>query len=226
MKKTLLALIFSTYSLFSFANNIDTSSEKALAIEKIDNITAYYMEELAKGKEETKRLDKIITELEKELIALEATKEIIQVRKDLIKELYVDLEETKDLYLLEFDSNGNIKQEIRDTLVAIKLSLNDDSKIVKIKLSNGKHLPLIKYKVKKNDTLKKILLHTYPDGYQPTWNEVAKRIDTLVKINKNVIKMNYIYPGQTIYIPLFKDNPTENDLKENLINQKKKEMKK
>ena len=30
--------------------------------------------------------------------------------------------------------------------------------------------------------------------------------------------MNHIYPGQTIYIPLFKDNPTETDVKENIIN--------
>ena len=67
-------------------------------------------------------------------------------------------------------------------------------------------------------------MNTYPKNYKPTWSEISARIKTLVKINKNVIKMNYIYPGQTIYIPLYKDNPDEAKVKENIIEQKKKKV--
>lgn len=206
-------------------NDINTEMNKAEALKKLDSITQFYMEELAKTEHESKKIDSIIAQLEIEIKNLNVSKEEIEVRKDLIKELYIDLEDTKNLYVLEFDKNGNIKNEIKEAALAIKMSLNDESKLVKVKLPNGKHLPLIKYVVKRDDTLKKILLHTYPQGYTPTWKEVSKRINTLVKINKNVIKMNYIYPGQVIYIPLFKDNPTQKDVKANLINQKIKKIK-
>jgi hypothetical protein len=219
MKKSLLVLgLITAFSTNVFADN---KTDKDIALEKLNNITNYYIEEIANNEKDEARLDKVIADLERDLENLKATSEQIEVRKNLIKELYVDLKDTKTLYLLEFDKNGDIKKEIRDAALAIKMSLNDDSKIVKVKLKNGKFLPLIKYKVKKNDTLKKILMNTYPKNYKPTWNEISARIKTLVKINKNVIKMNYIYPGQTIYIPLYKDNPDEAKVKENIIKQKK-----
>ena len=96
-----------------------------------------------------------------------------------------------------------LKKELQTTSDIIKERLGEDAKIVKVKLKNGSVLPLIKYKVQKNDTLKKILMKTYPYDYKPSWNKISKRIETLVKINKNVIKMNYIYPGQEIYVPIF-----------------------
>lgn len=222
MKKSLLVLgLITAFSTNVFADN---KTDKDIALEKLNNITNYYIEEIANNEKDEARLDKVISDLERDLENLKATSEQIEVRKNLIKELYVDLKDTKTLYLLEFDKNGDIKKEIRDAALAIKMSLNDDSKIVKVKLKNGKYLPLIKYKVKKNDTLKKILMNTYPKNYKPTWNEISARIKTLVKINKNVIKMNYIYPGQTIYIPLYKDNPDEAKVKENIIKQKKKKV--
>jgi hypothetical protein len=222
MKKSLLVLgLITAFSTNVFADN---KTDKDIALEKLNNITNYYIEEIANSEKDEARLDKVIADLERDLENLKATSEQIEVRKNLIKELYVDLKDTKTLYLLEFDKNGDIKKEIRDAALAIKMSLNDDSKIVKVKLKNGKFLPLIKYKVKKNDTLKKILMNTYPKNYKPTWNEISARIKTLVKINKNVIKMNYIYPGQTIYIPLYKDNPDEAKVKENIIKQKKKKV--
>lgn len=216
-KAVLLLLLLTTSSVYA-----STATDKELALEKINNITNHYIEQIAHSEREEEKLDKIILDLEKDLEDLKATSEQIEVRKTLIKELYVDLEDTKSLYLLEFDEKGDVKKEIRDAALAIKLSLNDDSKIVKVKLKNGKYLPLIKYKVKQNDTLKRILMNTYPKNYKPTWNEISKRIKTLVKINKNVIKMNYIYPGQTIYIPLYNDSPTREKLKENIVKQKKK----
>lgn len=222
MKKSLLVLgLITAFSTNVFADN---KTDKDIALEKLNNITNYYIEEIANSEKDEARLDKVIADLERDLENLKATSEQIEVRKNLIKELYVDLKDTKTLYLLEFDKNGDIKKEIRDAALAVKMSLNDDSKIVKVKLKNGKFLPLIKYKVKKNDTLKKILMNTYPKNYKPTWNEISARIKTLVKINKNVIKMNYIYPGQTIYIPLYKDNPDEEKVKENIIKQKKKKV--
>jgi len=222
MKKSLLVLgLITIFSANVFADN---KTDKDIALEKLNNITNYYIEEIANTEKDEARLNKIIADLERDLGDLKATSEQIEIRKNLIKELYVDLKDTKTLYLLEFDKNGDIKKEIREAALAIKMSLNDDSKIVKVKLKNGKFLPLIKYKVKKNDTLKKILMNTYPKNYKPTWSEISARIKTLVKINKNVIKMNYIYPGQTIYIPLYKDNPDEAKVKENIIEQKKKKV--
>ncbi|MBM24159.1 MAG: hypothetical protein CL760_00225 [Chloroflexi bacterium] len=222
MKKSLLVLgLITIFSTNVFADN---KTDKDIALEKLNNITNYYIEEIANSEKDEARLNKIIADLERDLGDLKVTSEQIEIRKNLIKELYVDLKDTKTLYLLEFDKNGDIKKEIREAALAIKMSLNDDSKIVKVKLKNGKFLPLIKYKVKKNDTLKKILMNTYPKNYKPTWSEISARIKTLVKINKNVIKMNYIYPGQTIYIPLYKDNPDEAKVKENIIEQKKKKV--
>lgn len=222
MKKALVLIAL----IISGTTNADSSKEEIeIALEKINNITNHYMKEVAESEKAELRLTNLISDLEKDLIELEATTEQIEVRKNLIKELYVDLKDTKSLYLLEFDENGDIKKEIRDAAIAIKTSLNDDSKIVKVKLKNGKYLPLIKYKVKSNDTLKKILMNTYPKNYKPTWKELSSRIKTLVKINKNVIKMNYIYPGQTIYIPLFNDTPSAEELKKNIIKQKEKKNK-
>ncbi len=201
-------------------------SEKEIALEKINKITAHYFEKVANEEKEDAKLEQIIFELEEDLRKLEVASEEIEVRKNLIKELYVDLVDTKNLYLLEFDDNGNVKEEIRNAAMTVKKSLGEGSKIVKIKLANGKFLPLIKYKVKKNDTLKKITLNTYPVGYKPTWLEISQRIETLVKINKNIIKMNYIYPDQIIYVPLFKDNPNKKTMSESVLKSKQKQLKK
>lgn len=210
------------------SNNVLASNDRAKeeVLQKLDKITSYYLEKVANEEKEEARLDLIIVELEKDLKELQVASEEIEVRKNLIKELYVDLVDTKNLYLLEMDEDGNVKEEIAKAALTVKESLGEGTKIVKIKLANGKFLPLVKYKVKKNDTLKKITLNTYPSGYEPTWLEISKRIDTLVKINKNIIKMNYIYPDQIIYVPLFKDNPNKNVVKESILKKKQKELNK
>lgn len=200
--------------------------KKRVALEKIDKITSHFMEKALGSEKEIVELDKIIIDLEADLKDLEVAAEEIEVRKNLIRELYVDLADTKNLYLLEFDANGNVKKEVRNAVLTVQESLGKDAKVVKVKLANGKFLPLIKYKVKKNDTLKKITLNTYPIDYSPSWKEISKRIETLVNINKNIIKMNYIYPDQIIYVPLFKDNPNKQEVKERILKNKQKQLKK
>lgn len=225
MKRILLlsALLASSQS-FAADLTDEEKQNKEEALKILNEITNQYMEDLTEVKTNMAETDRVIAALEEEIEGLNVSKEEVEIRKNIIKELYVDLKDTEDLFLLDTDSNGTIKQEVKDAALIVKLALNNNAKIVKVKLANGQHLPLIKYKIQKNDTLKNILLHTYPAGYKPTWNEVSSRIDTLVKINKSVIKMNYIYPGQVIYIPLFNNNPSENEVKENILNQKKKQL--
>lgn len=216
-KKALLFSFFLSFSTLSAVANQKT--EKEIIIEKLENLTAQYVEKIKIMEKKEADFEILISSLELELKALSITKEEIEIRKNIVKDLYVDAKDTENLYLLDFDETGDIKKEISEYILNIKESLNDDSKVVKIRLSNGKMLPLIKYKVRKNDTLKNILLHTYPKHYSPTWKEASYRIETLLKINKNVIKMNYIYPTQTIYIPLFKDNPSAEAVLFNIMKQ-------
>lgn len=226
MKRILLTTTLLLFSMSAMSAISAEKNDEKIAQEKIQKIMSFYLESAAETEKSNEEIKEMINNLEKDLEGLSLAKKDIELRKNLIEDLYVDIKNTKNLYTLEFDENGDIKEEISKTATAIIARLGEDTKVVKVKLSNGKMLPLIKYKVKKDDTLKKILLNTYPEKYNPTWNEVSQRIDTLVKINKNIIKMNYIYPNQKIYIPLFKDNPTKDEIKENIINQKKKKASK
>ena len=45
---------------------------------------------------------------------------------------------------------------------------------------------LIEYTVKENDTLKKIILKTFDENYNPSWKEIFERIDLLISVNKNI----------------------------------------
>lgn len=215
-------LIVSMISISTFTLSNDNIEEKTTA-EKIETITEFYLSAAEKIENDTEKLTKLQKELEAELEFLSIARQEIELRTNLIQDLYIDIEDTKNLYFLEFDETGSVKKELQTTSDIIKERLGKDAKIVKVKLKNGSVLPLIKYKVQKNDTLKKILMKTYPYDYKPSWNKISKRIETLVKINKNVIKMNYIYPGQEIYVPIFKDNPSKEEVAKNIIKRKEKQ---
>lgn len=225
MVNKLIVLLITTLTVF-FASAETNLDKKTIAQEKLKNVMEFYLEEAARLEKTDDDLNKLILEIEKELNGLSIAKQEIEKSKNIITNLYVDLKDTKNLHLLDFDKDGNIKAEIKETADIITSRLGSDSKVVKVKLSNGQMLPLIKYKIQKDDTLKKILLKTYPKNYKPSWSKISNRIKTLVKINKSIIKMNYIYPDQIIYIPLFKDNPSKEEVKENILNQNKKKINK
>lgn len=218
LRKVIIATLISI-SMFGYSseNKVETNTTQ----DKIQKITDFYLSEAQRLENNQIELEKLENQLRSELELLSIANQEVELRTNLIKDLYIDIEDTKNLYFLEFDEYGNIKKEIKSTAEIITERLGDSAQMVKVKLKSGKHLPLIKYKIKKNDTLKKILLKTYPHDYKPSWKEISDRIDTLVRINKNVIKMNYIYPGQEIYVPIFKDNPSKEEVAKNILKQKK-----
>jgi len=224
MLKKLLIVGAISLSCITFASDTPTSTTKTTQ-EKIESIMEFYLAEAQRLENNDEELSKLKSELEAELEFMSLAKKEIELRTNLIKDLFIDIEDTKNLYFLEFDEFGNIKKEILSTSDVIKERLGEHAKIVKVRLKNGSILPLIKYKVQKNDTLKRILMKTYPYDYKPSWNEISSRIETLVSINKNVIKMNYIYPGQKIYVPIFKDNPSKENVAKNILKQDKRKKK-
>lgn len=225
-KKIVAIIIFSILSsnLLAVDNTTnekdDTiSNDKKIMQDKIEKLMKFYIDSAEEISDDNDNLTEIKKELELELEKMAIAKQEIEMRTNIISNLFIDIEDTKNLYHLEFDNAGNIKEEIQDTAEIIKKRLGGETKIVKIKLKDGTFLPLIKYKVKKEDTLKKILINTYPTEYKPSWKNISDRINTLVSINKSIIKMNYIYPNQEIFIPIFNDNPTKEEI------EKQKQMK-
>lgn len=225
-KKIVAIIIFSILSSNLLAVDDTTnekddtiSNDKKIMQDKIEKLMKFYIDSAEEISDDNHNLTEIKKELELELEKMAIAKQEIEMRTNIISNLFIDIEDTKNLYHLEFDNAGNIKEEIQDTAEIIKERLGGETKIVKIKLKDGTFLPLIKYKVKKEDTLKKILINTYPTEYKPSWKNISDRINTLVSINKSIIKMNYIYPNQEIFIPIFNDNPTKEEI------EKQKQMK-
>ena len=214
LKKILITSLIS-FSAFSFSNESDNIDQNVEIQSKIATIMEFYIEKAKDVQSKNESLEELKENLKVELEALSLAKIEIEIKTNLIDDLFIDIKDTKNLYFLEFDEFGNIKKEIKSASNIIQERLGSNAKSVKVRLKDGSILPLIKYEVKKNDTLKKILLKTYPSYYKPSWSEISKRINTLVNINKNIIKMNFIYPTQEIYVPIFKDNPSKEDVEKN-----------
>ena len=201
-------------------------NDRANVQKRIQKVMEYYIKKANKEQKNSEEIKLLTLELEKKLKTLALSKKEIDLRIGIIKDLYIDIEDTKNLFFLEFDENGDIKKEIREASDVILSRMGEGSKLVKVKLSNDKYIPLIKYTVKKGDTLKKLLMRTYPFDYKPIWLQISERIETLVKINKTIIKMNYIYPGQIIYIPIFNDNPSKEEVAINILKQQERKLEK
>ena len=104
-------LIVSMISISTFTLSNDNVEEKTTA-EKIETITEFYLSAAEKIENDTEKLTKLQKELEAELEFLSIARQEIELRTNLIQDLYIDIEDTKNLYFLEFDETGSIKKRI------------------------------------------------------------------------------------------------------------------
>lgn len=156
----------------------------------------FLKQDIAKWKEREQELLKIKAEFESKIN--NNNKNIEQWEKDIIDMTKKIKEQEADL---EKETNS-INKENEEINIGQNL-LSQDSEIISIPLSNGKKIKLIKYIVFPGDSLSKILMRTYDKNTQSSTN-LKERIDTVIKLNKNIKDANSIKVGDTIYIPFFK----------------------
>ena len=205
--------------LFSFSfgneNSIDNSVLKALknsdveVVNKSDNNIQTTIQLIPHSEKEKILKDKI--EFLKNDIAQWRAKEIElqNIKKEFENKLNANEENIK---LWEQDV-GKITEQLKVSGEAItketeELSvgqdlLQKDSEIININLDNGKKIRLIKYVVFPGDSLSKILMRTFKNDEKITTN-LQHRINTVIKLNKNIKDANSIKVGDVIYIPFFK----------------------
>lgn len=205
--------------LFSFSfgneNSIDNSVLKALknsdveVVNKSDNNIQTTIQLIPHSEKEKILKDKI--EFLKNDIAQWRAKEIElqNIKKEFENKLNANEENIK---LWEQDvkkiteqlkvSGEAITKETEELSVGQDL-LQKDSEIININLENGKKIRLIKYVVFPGDSLSKILMRTFKNDEKITTN-LQHRINTVIKLNKNIKDANSIKVGDVIYIPFFK----------------------
>lgn len=136
-----------------------------------------------------------------------------KVRKEEVKRKYYNnhkgITVTKyninDLHIYKKSLSRTENISIRNKAVVIKNKLGGESRIVNLNLENGDTIPLIEYKINRKDTLKKIILTTYPSGKNPKWVELIERLNQVASLNTRVKNIDHIYPHQKIYIPVFQN---------------------
>lgn len=208
-----ISILFS----FSFGNekDIDNSVLKALknsdveVVNKSDNNIQTTIQLIPHSEKEKILKDKI--EFLKNDIAQWRAKEIElqNIKKEFENKLNANEENIK---LWEQDvkkiteqlkvSGEAITKETEELSVGQDL-LQKDSEIININLENGKKIRLIKYVVFPGDSLSKILMRTFKNDEKITTN-LQHRINTVIKLNKNIKDANSIKVGDVIYIPFFK----------------------
>lgn len=114
-------------------------------------------------------------------------------------------ENIQNLERYKRDVSLNENKLVRADILKVKNRLGGDSKIMNLNLESGETLPLVEYTVKRKDTLKKIILTTYPEGYNPSWLELIDRLQIIGDLNTRIKDIDHIYPYQRIYIPAFKN---------------------
>jgi hypothetical protein len=156
----------------------------------------FLKQDIAKWKEREKELLQIKAEFETKIN--NNNKNIEQWQKDIIDMTQKIKEQEADL-VKETESINKENEEIN---IGQNLLIKD-SEIISVPLANGKKIKLIKYIVFPGDSLSKIIMRTYDKNSQST-TSVKERIDTVIKLNKNIKDANSIKVGDTIYIPFFK----------------------
>ncbi len=156
----------------------------------------FLRQDIAKWKEREKELLQVKAEFESKIN--NNNKNIEQWQKDII-DMTQKIKAQEAILEKETDSINKENEEIN---IGQNLLLND-SEIISFPLANGKKIKLIKYIVFPGDSLSKIIMRTYDKNSQSTTN-LKERIDTVIKLNKNIKDANSIQVGDTIYIPFFK----------------------
>lgn len=96
-----------------------------------------------------------------------------------------------------------MKNDLEDIDIGKKLIEVNTSEVITVSLSNGKKIRLIKYIIFPGDTLSKILIRTLPENSESK-TSLSYKIETVIKLNKNIKNANTIKAGDIIYIPFFK----------------------
>jgi len=118
----------------------------------------------------------------------------------------VTSENIKGLHIYKRSLSKAENAAIRKKAVVIRNKLksrNRQTRIMNLNLKNGDTIPLIEYKVKRNDTLKKIIMTTYPVGTKLDWLALIGRLNQVASLNTKIKNIDSIYPHQKVYIPVF-----------------------
>ena len=208
-----LSMLFS----FSFANEKDIDNNVLQALTNSD------VEVVNKNDKNIQTTIQLIPKSEKEKILKD---KIEFLKKDIAKwrAKEAELQNIKKEFENKLNTNDeNIKrweQDVKEISEQLKTSgeditkdteelsvgqslLQKDSDIISINLANGKKIRLIKYVVFPGDSLSKILMRTFNEGEKSSSN-LQHRINTVIKLNKNIKNANSLKVGDVIYIPFFK----------------------
>ena len=138
--------------------------------------------------------DKI--ELLKKDIAMwkERKEEMIKIKNEYERKL----DKNKDISKFEISINEEIKEiDVGNSL------MKKDSEVIVVEIGNGKKIRLIKYIVFPRDTLSEILTRTLVENDNSN-STLSHKIETVIKLNKNIKNADSIKTGDIIYIPFFK----------------------
>lgn len=166
------------------------------------------------------------TVLKIDIVALKEDPEMIELREKRINQIKEEREEIynniAELEALKVDYNAQIKEnEIKidhyiKELAFIKsqadinktenyyLNSNTKFEIVSFELESGKKVNLIKYHVRKYDTLKSIAERTYELGKEKNYEDLEKRIASILQINNLFNIKNNLENIEIVYIPFFR----------------------
>lgn len=166
------------------------------------------------------------TVLKIDIVALKEDPEMIELREKRINQIKEEREEIynniAELEALKVDYNAQIKEnEIKiehyiKELAFIKsqadinkpenyyLNSNTKFEIVSFELESGKKVNLIKYHVRNSDTLKSIAERTYELGKEKNYEDLEKRIASILQINNLFNIKNNLENIEIVYIPFFR----------------------
>lgn len=149
----------------------------------------FLKKDIASWKEKEKALIKIKNDFESK----------INKNEEDIKKWEQDVNEFKTL-LNNFETT--MKKETTEIDIGQNL-IKKDSEVITINLDNGKKIRLIKYTVFPGDSLSKILTRTLVEN-SSSESSLEHKIETVIKLNKNIKNADNIKVGDILYIPFFK----------------------
>lgn len=103
-------------------------------------------------------------------------------------------------------STDSITEQSKEIDIGTKMLADSSIKdeIVEFNLRNGKKIKLIKHTVFPGESLSGIVKKTFETNYTPKYTEIEFRMNTIRKLNKDLVNQDQIKAGQVIYIPFFK----------------------
>lgn len=206
IKSTLLTIILGFFSItLASQDSIDNDILKGLQSNDVEIIETNEINEDGTEFKTTVQLipknhkEKIISdkiEFLKKDIAMwkERKEEMIKIKNEYERKL----DKNKDISKFEISINEEIKEiDVGNSL------MKKDSEVIVVEIGNGKKIRLIKYIVFPRDTLSEILTRTLVENDNSN-STLSHKIETVIKLNKNIKNADSIKTGDIIYIPFFK----------------------